>query len=168
MIYLSNGDIMLSERVIQNKVAELLANTGMLGKAPVSLEKIAKYLGFSCQFFMPDTRTEDISGAVDHSKKKIYLNRQDSPVRMNFTLAHEIGHIILHGDDKNKNFIDYRRASTDPKEKEADSFAANLLMPESLFRHYWEKLHKNFGALADVFRVSKTAIGVRAYCLGLE
>jgi hypothetical protein len=49
-----------------------------------------------------------------------------------FTLAHEIGHVILHMDE-NSSFIDnsitISEKSTDLKEKEANYFAACLLMP---------------------------------------
>ena len=44
-----------------------------------------------------------------------------------FTLFHEIGHLILHGMDA--TFIDSEDTSENDREKEANSFAASVLIP---------------------------------------
>lgn len=155
---------MNSNAKIQEKADKLINEVGFKG-IPISTESIAKHLGYECHFFTPDSRTANISGAVDHNKKRIYINNTESPYRMNFTVAHEIGHIVLH--DHDKDFIDYRKPSDDPREKEADSFAGNLLMPEDIFRYEWNKHCDNLNILSDKFRVSVPAIVMRAYHLGL-
>jgi Zn-dependent peptidase ImmA (M78 family) len=62
----------------------------------------------------------------------IFTNSCSRLSREIFTLAHEIGHVILHLDDEN-SFIDdnvtINGRSTDEKEQEANYFAACLLMP---------------------------------------
>lgn len=62
----------------------------------------------------------------------IFTNTCSRLSREVFTLAHEIGHVILHLEDNN-SFIDdnvtINDRSTDEKEKEANYFAACLLMP---------------------------------------
>lgn len=62
----------------------------------------------------------------------IFTNSCSRLSREIFTLAHEIGHAILHLDDEN-SFIDdsvtINGRSTDEKEQEANYFAACLLMP---------------------------------------
>jgi Zn-dependent peptidase ImmA (M78 family) len=62
----------------------------------------------------------------------IFTNSCSRLSREIFTLAHEIGHVILHLDDEN-SFIDdnvtINWRSTDEKEQEANYFAACLLMP---------------------------------------
>ncbi len=62
----------------------------------------------------------------------IFTNSCSRLSREIFTLAHEIGHAILHLDDENA-FIDdsvtINGRSTDEKEQEANYFAACLLMP---------------------------------------
>lgn len=62
----------------------------------------------------------------------IFTNSCSRLSREIFTLAHEIGHVILHLDDKN-SFIDdsvtINGRCTDEKEQEANYFAACLLMP---------------------------------------
>ena len=63
----------------------------------------------------------------------IFINSSSRLSREIFTLAHEIGHIILHIDTEN-TFIDNQKTITDgskdEKEQEANYFAACLLMPE--------------------------------------
>lgn len=53
------------------------------------------------------------------NKPFVFLNKTLVPDRMRFTLAHEIGHLILH-----KDLID------EESEMEADLFASELLMPK--------------------------------------
>jgi transcriptional regulator with XRE-family HTH domain len=52
----------------------------------------------------------------------IFLNKNAPPDRMRFSLAHELGHTIMH------------RIPTDHIEDEANAFAGELLVPERLFR----------------------------------
>ena len=60
-----------------------------------------------------------------------YSNNKNSAARINFDLAHELGHIILHpwSDDTE----DTSREDFKNKEKEANDFAAAFLLPESSF-----------------------------------
>lgn len=64
----------------------------------------------------------------------IFTNTSSRLSREIFTLAHEIGHVILHM-NKEEPFIDdnvtISGGSTDEKEQEANYFAACLLMPEA-------------------------------------
>jgi HTH-type transcriptional regulator/antitoxin HigA len=49
-----------------------------------------------------------------------------------FTFFHELGHILLHG--VKERFVDYQKKEKDSKEKEADIFAANSLIPPSEYK----------------------------------
>ncbi len=78
------------------------------------------------------------SGVLGFAMKKekdtvIFTNSCSRLSREIFTLAHEIGHIILHFQEA-VSFVDDAAAiaekSTDAKEQEANYFAACLLMPE--------------------------------------
>ncbi|MDA0837817.1 MAG: ImmA/IrrE family metallo-endopeptidase [Planctomycetota bacterium] len=91
----------------------------------------------------------------------VVLPRTTSPLRDNFTIAHEIGHYVLHSDCGDKSIIAYRRGST-RIEWEANWFAAGLLMPEEAFRAAMrEKGRDNLRALAHRFNVSVVAAEVR-------
>jgi Zn-dependent peptidase ImmA (M78 family) len=79
----------------------------------------------------------DILGCYDKEKKVLYLHDTNQPItRKRFTMAHEIGHYILHGDAKDTHHFRktyYRRdilKPTDAYEKEANYFAGYLLMPD--------------------------------------
>ena len=98
-----------------------------------------------------------------------------NPGRKNFTVAHELGHWILHKGLAQENLFGFSgnilicrgtNIKTDNKERQADIFATHLLMPE---RFVVEEL-KNFASLlsdsdlkriANAFRVSKQAMKIR-------
>jgi len=52
----------------------------------------------------------------------IFLNREAPPDRMRASLAHELGHVVMH------------RFPTETMEEEANAFAAQLMVPERQFR----------------------------------
>lgn len=162
-----NADDILTHDIISREAEQLLLQSGFAGQFPVPVDKIAEFLNYTAFYFQPSDNTRQISGAVDHQKKRIYINPSESLERRIFTLAHEIGHIILHG--KSKDYIDYRTTVTlnNPKENEADHFAGCLLMPGSVFKRQWELSSGNVEALASFFGVSKPAVGVRASKLNL-
>lgn len=158
----------MNTRIIDKSTTpeELRKMANVVGEFPVPVEKIADFLGFSCYLFKSNEKTANVSGAVNHKEKKIYINEKESAQRQAFTVAHEIGHIILHGDQE--DYIDYRSGAITPKEKEADDYAANLLMPDDVFIYKWKEFDKDFNKLSNFFGVSKPAIGVRANNLHLE
>lgn len=79
----------------------------------------------------------------------IFTNSSIRLSRETFTLAHEIGHVILHF-DKDNSFIDDSRtlygAYSNEKEQEANYFAACLLMPEDNVRKFYDIELNNIGA----------------------
>lgn len=64
--------------------------------------------------------------------------------KMWFTLFHEIGHVLLHG--KKDQFISFTDDGKSPDEMQADAFAANTLIPESVYRTFIMK--QDFSELA--------------------
>lgn len=71
------------------------------------------------------------------------VNKTHHPNRQRFTIAHELGHFLLHSQDS-KIFVDdepvvlfrdqIAAEGTKIQEIEANAFAASLLMPESIIR----------------------------------
>ena len=57
----------------------------------------------------------------------VFLNTAKSAERMRFDAAHELGHLVLHSDDKNV------LENMKEKEHEADRFASSFLMPKEAF-----------------------------------
>lgn len=98
----------------------------------------------------------------------VYNEDITSPGRTNFTLAHELGHYLLH----RKDYPDGIRCSQEDVaqgmrgiEREADQFAADLLMPYDDFRR---QLHARqaadipaLSACADRYGVSLLAVALR-------
>ncbi|MCZ6701892.1 MAG: ImmA/IrrE family metallo-endopeptidase [Ignavibacteria bacterium] len=84
----------------------------------------------------------------------VFINSNIPSDRFRFTLAHELGHIILH------------RISTPEAEKEANAFASALLMPEKDIKRYLFNLNlQKLASLKAYWKVSMGAIIERAYAL---
>jgi Zn-dependent peptidase ImmA (M78 family)/transcriptional regulator with XRE-family HTH domain len=54
-----------------------------------------------------------------------------------FSAAHELGHLLLHLDDYGQD----AQEEDDAHEREADAFAAEFLMPDSVFRREWAETY---------------------------
>ena len=112
------------------------------------------------------------AGYYDHTTKTITVNNDQPATRKIFTVAHELGHYILHEvlhEGTNNRYDEYHRYSSEEvkREFEANDFAAKLLMPVNKFV---ESFHRNNGTLLDIayeFGVSVRACEVRAFNLGL-
>lgn len=125
-----------------------------------------------------------LSGMVDPGEMVIWVDRGEarrSPGRRRFTIAHEIGHLILHVPASRKVFydrsIDIREIDEDPpgeelpelrrREKEANAFARELLMPEPLLTEQAHATGFNLPGLANRFGVSVPAMRLRLRLLKL-
>lgn len=108
------------------------------------------------------------AGYYDHQTNTIIVNDEQPATRKIFTVAHELGHYILH-EGRNNRYDEYHRYTSEEvkREFEANDFAAKLLMPVNKFV---ESFHRNNGILLDIayeFGVSVRACEVRAFNLGL-
>jgi len=141
-------------------------------KAPVDVEGLAVDLGLRVHraYLEKDTSGELIR--LGNGGFQINVNANDVLTRQRFTIAHELGHYIYHrnligaglDDSKAYRSVDggkYRNTAIGPREEsEANRFASNLLMPESLLRPCLDE-GLDVEALADAFQVSKQAMRVR-------
>ncbi|SFU94591.1 protein of unknown function [Methylobacterium sp. UNCCL125] len=100
----------------------------------------------------------------------VVSNSSASPGRRRFTVAHEVAHYILHRDRIPPQGIyckeeDVSRRAGKDIEKEADTFAAALLMPLHDLRRQIDPKAKptlaDLGALAERYGVSLTAVTLR-------
>lgn len=159
-----------------NNAADLLKKYN-IDSAPVDLNKILSKEGFTLSVVdlseVEKQRGGEISGLliVDKEGKGIAVNKNDSLERRRFTIAHELGHYYLHNTEvKNNNGnISFYRQERNPSETEANTFAAELLMPEELVRMQHKKLMVPYlSDLATAFDVSKEAMHIRLKILNLE
>lgn len=90
---------------------------------PVPIETIASLCGY--QVISLSTLPQELSGIVSLDKKLIGINARHHPRRQRFSLAHELGHILLkHQPEARSTQDEIRRFN-----READIFAAEILMP---------------------------------------
>lgn len=105
--------------------------------------------------FTPSVASEGFFGlsvAAADGGPAIIVNRWDriSVERWIFTAAHELGHLLLHLDA-----YDVTEQAEDPaQEKDADVFAAQFLMPDSLFDREWQEA-RGLGLVDRVFKVKR-------------
>ncbi|WP_019775013.1 ImmA/IrrE family metallo-endopeptidase [Streptococcus sobrinus] len=87
------------------------------------------------------------SGQINRDEKMIYINPMERKVRQRFTVAHEIGHYALNHEGISNRLIDPNFTSTIEmmKERSANQFAAELLMPKRLILKCIEKFKKDNG-----------------------
>lgn len=137
--------------------AETILKKLNIKSLPVPVEDIAdKY-----QIRISRAPNKDFSGILirKDGHALIGVNSEESSVRQRFTVAHELGHFFLH---PNKDaFVDYRDNKEGvvrtPREKQANMFAAALLMPR-------QTLLKEFRALAkEGFSEDELQILARKY-----
>lgn len=101
----------------------------------------------------------------------ILVSKFTSHERDRFTIAHELGHYVLHflyprNNGANLESLRATRYGSTRIEWEANWFAAAFLMPHEQFVAAWSQV-KNPSSLAIQFRVSQSAAEVRARRLGL-
>jgi hypothetical protein len=125
------------ERAIA-EAKRLLSNSQANLSRPVNLAIILNEQGLSAQY--KDDMIDE--ALLDPIQKVVYIRRDDKPMtRKLFSIAHEIGHWILHSRDKERPRIKFSDNSIVSKkvtaeEQEANAFAAELLMPYDEVRDF--------------------------------
>jgi len=143
---------------------------------PVPVDDLAKCEGLSLRSEMLEDDVSAMLVLAPESQPVIVVNSSHHQHRRRFSIAHEIGHFALHS-GKSTLFVEFRDAraamAIDPKEIEANAFAAALLMPRRLLRV--DLRHPRFRsldvqavtALARRYEVSEQAMKFRLVNLGI-
>ena len=163
-------------------LARHLLDAHRIESYPVHVEEIVKALEIQVKYEPADN---ELSGFLlrdlRHQKAIIGVNRQHPQTRQRFTIAHELGHFLLH--EREKLHVDRlfqiqlrnqnSTTGTSEEEKEANLFAAELLMPA----HF---IHRDLATiealdleddliipdLAKMYKVSTQAMTLRLSYLG--
>lgn len=170
-------------RRAEQAAARLLMEAGETSP-PVSVERLAAHLGVVVS--RSAFKDGDVSGMLirqDGRTPVVGVNDVHSDHRQRFTIAHELGHFLLHPGREivldrpvRVNLRDRTSSmATDREEIEANAFAASLLMPAELVRSELQRLtaavrqdpERCTSALAGIFDVSESAMGFRLINLGL-
>lgn len=162
---------------IESRAEETLSKF-RISTVPVPIEEIASRLNIK----ISRAPSKVFSGLLirKDGHALIGVNNSEAPVRQRFTVAHEIGHFLLH--PRQDTFVDYRNNKKDvmrtTRERRADMFAAALLMPrkqlekdfkKNIKEGIWEDEFKEiFKQLADQYFVSEDAMRFRISNLNLH
>lgn len=135
---------------------------------PVKVGNIAKNLGIQVR---SATLSAGISGEIKEINGIVVarINRHDVKARQRFTVAHEIGHFLLHREFIGDGIIDdilYRSFLSNSQEAEANRLAADIIMPWHLIQENLESittshLERKIELLSESAEVSTTAMNIR-------
>ncbi|MCU0421650.1 MAG: ImmA/IrrE family metallo-endopeptidase [Bacteroidia bacterium] len=172
---------MLNKRI--ERITIQILNEYQIEELPIPVNEIAKKRGLEIKAY---DLGEDVSGVlvIKDGAGFIGYNPTESKVRQRFTIAHELGHFELHRDDLesalfiDKQFkVEFRNQDSSTgemqREREANAFAASILMPEKLLKneivnHHFELSDDdNLQELAQLFNVSVSAMTFRLMNLKL-
>jgi Zn-dependent peptidase ImmA (M78 family) len=152
------------------------------GEVPVPVDRIADGLGVP---IVQESLERNVSGLLlrkEGNRAAIGVNATHAYLRQRFTIAHELGHFLLH--PGRELILDHVRVDlrddvssmgTDRQEREANAFAAELLMPAVDIRAEVQRLteagqtpdSRFVSDLAIGFSVSEQAMEYRLINLGL-
>lgn len=173
--------------LIRNEAQNILKKLGIT-EPPVDLYKVANSLNVEIRKEVPPTKDEDLSGFLFRDTSRgtaiIGINPSHSKPRRRFTIAHEIGHYLLHKSSStyvDRRFVVNLRSSESSsgkniEEMEANLFAAELLMPYNFIDNdmvgfnlldiFGTQMDEMIHNLADKYVVSVQALNYRLMYLG--
>jgi len=163
----------------RKKATELLERAAV-ASTPVPVDRVAAAVGASIRFEAFDGQMSGMVLRSTDGTAVIGINSNHSAVRRRFSIAHEIGHLVLHEEDALHvdawtpfaYRTDTSSLGTDPREIEANQFAAELLMPEQLVRADVQgfadlSVEDVVERMAERYEVSAQAMTLRLHRLGL-
>jgi hypothetical protein len=110
---------------------------------PVDVERLARAEGYTVERRpLGDDDGETVG-------RRITVNRDQARVRQRFTIAHELGHVVMHSS----------HGTDDDSERQADEFAGALLIPRDHLRREFATT-RDPDALARRFVVSREAMWI--------
>lgn len=141
--------------------ADLLKRFG-LWKPPIPVDAIARYFAD-----LEYASLENLSGVLirDYGDL-IIINHNEIRPRQRFSISHELGHIFCN--HEGQSFLCQSDFSTaNIIEREANQFAAELLMPAKVFEAIYQ-MGRSEWDLAKYFRASREAVRWRLVDLGFR
>ena len=144
-VQLSHDDI---EKEAKHFLDTFFADRDTPHVLPIPIESIAEhYLGYDIEISDEGVFANPlVLGGIMFDEKKIMVNAatESHEGRYSFTLAHEVGHHVLHKaifEAAHNNQMVCREDANKPiEERQADHFAGALLMPEDRMRQLYSDL----------------------------
>ena len=101
----------------------------------------------------------------------IFYNVRKPAARQSFAIAHCLGHHVL-GHGRRPRETGYSAHTPDQRERDANAFAVELLMPDEAVRAYIHQFHRetrvSLEALSRHFLVELAVLALRLHSLGIE
>jgi len=155
-------------------VDEILARA-RISRPPVPVEEVARNEGATIR---SGPMPSELSGFIvrEGGETIIGVNSLHHRNRRRFTVAHEIGHLRLHNfaHHVDRRFaVYYRGEGESPLEREANQFAAELLIPRRMVEDFVPASvdlldEVELGRIAQIFQVSTQALTFRLTNLGSD
>ena len=178
----------ISAREIESRAFDIIRQCGFQPNQAIDLRIVAGVLEANV---VERTLDADVSGVliVKGTERHILVNQEHSTRRKRFTISHEFGHLVLHDMSNDRMIVDtdirvYQRVgqagssaysqvgstTTSREEKEANLFAAALLLPAQWLQAAARDLHDDESfveTLATRFDVSEQACFIRLQQLNI-
>jgi Zn-dependent peptidase ImmA (M78 family) len=144
------------------ELAREVLDANFITAPPIQIRELAENYGL--RVFVAEFSDSDVAGTINLKEACIVVNSYDTVERKAFTIAHELGHWLLHKEDPGLSegvTIFLRKplgGEIDWWEKEANWFAANVLVPKEMLDCYKDKDERE---VAKIFGVSPSVIGYR-------
>lgn len=156
-----------ARKKVAKQLAQKIIKDAKISSAPVSLQKVIEYLQNSMNLtVMRADLTDKVSGllvtctGIDKESMVIGFNPDKPWCHRRFTIAHEIGHIMMN------HTCSGNTGDKSHNETEANNFAAELLMPTKILKEDFKK-KPNIPELSKLYRVSEEAMGIQIGNAGL-
>ena len=156
------------------KLVDLLINTRGHDNPPFLCEEFARLKGIK-EIVKSDLGELSAVLLGFSDGPLIKINEKHSVVRQNFSCAHELGHLLINelGLESRLENVQFRTFNShrpkipraNARERLCDIAATELLMPESVFKHYLSEYGTSIHSiekLAKVFQVSIQTTAIRA------
>ncbi len=142
----------------RDTVWRLLIDLG-ISELPINTVKVCAELGIKLHYYEPTTDESDGMSCYINGVPHIFVSSAVLPERRRFTVAHEIGHIIL-GHVGKFELVNREPSPTDnPIEQAANVFASRLLAPACVL---WGCNVQTANQIQELCKISRTAAEYRA------
>jgi hypothetical protein len=125
-------------------------------KPPVDVFSVARGLG--AQVYAVEGPGWEGALEIRDQVPHIWVDVAHHIVRQRFTIAHEIGHLMLHDEGVRYRDVTFYGG---PLEREANLYAANLLMPLWLLTPAVQEWGRDIDRLSGLFEVSRKAMEIQ-------
>ena len=151
---------------IRRQASRLLQSAGV-SREPVSLRDVVSALNLKVVQTIGEPFLGEAALQPLGDTHAIVVRGASNARRRRFTIAHEIGHFVLHPGRLAPERGGAVKEAWQLQEREAYQFAAEILMPEDLVQAAVLEHGGDVGRLADRFDVSRKAMQARLRWLGI-